>query len=218
LRIKIRSAAYSDKCNVLLCEGRKYVNYFFPVPTNRPADSEGGSQCFWEVYQRKMKGNFNANVLRGEAGTWDEQKELLISYVQMAESYLRTMSYFYDDKCVAWREAKKEASARLKSIKENLEEVTEVEILQDKRSLLLHSNIWPCMHTEPICIFDHIDKWYYVLGPPEPKKENFSFAIQPPKLIELHSRFQPCSNYNCGNMLTRVAEVIGRNISFFYYK
>jgi hypothetical protein len=67
------------------------------------------------------------------------------------------------------------------------------------------------MHTEPICIFDHIDSHGILLETPLPGA------------ITMESRFKPCSQnasegtrFDCEEMLAEVARRSGRNINFIY--
>jgi hypothetical protein len=87
-----------------------------------------------------------------------------------------------------------------------------VEELETERSKLRNSAIWPCMHTEPICIFDHIDF-----------RSGILFETPSPGAIIMESRFKPCSRnaseetrFDCEEMLAEVARRTGRDINFIY--
>jgi hypothetical protein len=92
--------------NVLMCEQRRYINWFFPFV------APIGSECFWDVYKRKFQdpisGGSNLDILMGRAGSFPEQKDLLASYVRGTMAYLGTVTRFYPQDC-RWLNCKNEA-------------------------------------------------------------------------------------------------------------
>jgi hypothetical protein len=103
-------------------------------------------------------------------------------------------------------------SVILQKILIGINSTNSMEELKTERSKLRNSAIWPCMHTEPICIFDHIDSHGRIL-----------FETPSPEAIIMESRFKPCSRnaseetrFDCEEMLAEVARLTERDIDFIY--
>ncbi|MDR1366647.1 MAG: hypothetical protein LBJ13_01935 [Puniceicoccales bacterium] len=191
--------AFNENCNVLECEGIKYVNWFFPINTL------AGYQHFFDVYCRKVNlasGNFLAEILSGEQGSIDAQRNFLKNYITGVQNYLTNMSRFYQEDS-PWKRQKEVALGFLGAIAGRINVASTVEQLDAERSKLRGAgNVWPCMHTEPICVYD---KW---------NGHNVVFLGNP---VHMRSYLEPCSNWNCLEMLEEIARQTGKNINFGHY-
>jgi hypothetical protein len=192
---------FDKNCNVLECEGIKYVNWFFPINTLE------GYQHFFDVYCRKaaLGPGELAEILRGNQRDINTQKILLGEYIIGVQNYLATMSKFYQDDS-PWMRRKDEALGYLRAVVNRINGVTNVDELDGVKSRLREAgSLWPCMHTEPICVYD---KW---------NENNVIFSENP----YMRSYLKPCSmtrnNWNCLEMLEAVARQIGQHIEFGYY-
>jgi hypothetical protein len=124
-------------------------------------------------------------------------------------SNLETMVRFYPQN-YRWLNCKNKVIVILRKISEGVNSTNNEGELETKRSELCNSG--PCMHTEPICIFDHIDSHGRV-----PCGTPLSRAIT------MEPRFKPCSQnalketrFDCEEMLAEVARLTERDIDFIY--
>jgi hypothetical protein len=148
----------------------------------------------------------------GIEGSFEEQKDSLGNYVKGIEFYLRLMAAFYPFNC-NWLHAQVQALNTLSTIFSEIMFAKDNEELKMARfSLSSAVAIWPCMHAELICVYDHIKITFA-------EAEN---ELQIP-MVEMFSYFKPCSQnqkentrFDCEEMLKKVAEVSGYNIHFHY--
>lgn len=178
--------------NVLLCEGRQYANWFFPI------QELGGCNGFYDIAERKF-GGLDMNP--------QNERQVLRRYLACLQRYLTEMEAFYPARGNWYRE-KVKAKEALDRFIDRLNAGANVrDVKNDLRKREKMLSIWNCVHTEPLCVFDHMNE------------SNVIFSGNP---VLMRSRFRPCSltenNWNCKEMLEKVAEIIGCFIEFHYYR
>jgi hypothetical protein len=197
----VQSLGVTAKSNILSYDGKLYVNWFFPIL------NIDGYQCFADVCVTKDR-SFQLQAIAAN------DNPTLIKYIGFLRSYLDTLSVFYPQ-AGRWNKQKNKILELLGRLRNDIRAGRNISQVRQELSSL---TVWPCMHTEPICVFDHIKNGSGFL---ELESSDFNFSEDP---IVMYSRWRPCSmsaedknKWECLEMLQEVARRIGQNINFRYY-
>jgi hypothetical protein len=132
-----------------------------------------------------------------------------ISRSDFRNRYLTGLKYYLDEmeinfyrNCNEWIKQKRLACQIIDKLQENLQLHPDDETLASVEKVMKETDkmraIWNCVHTEPLCIYD---LW----------KENREIKFDDRrsderKLLEMFSRFKPCDNFACIQMLNNVTK------------
>ncbi|MDR1591034.1 MAG: hypothetical protein LBR92_03515 [Puniceicoccales bacterium] len=195
----LKELGFSDTSNVLWYTGKMYVNWFWPVKNS------GQYRCFFDVCQGKDPTFDPSAIMR-------DDRNAIVKYIVFLQSYLSALFNFYPPNG-NWQQRANNMPAEIgmsTSPKIKISSWDDLRLYAQQGNISnvrekLGSCIWGCMHTEPICVFDCMDRG-----------GNITFVGPSDHPVQMCSRFKPCSNWECSPMLSKVAETIKRDIKVRY--